>query len=262
MWDYIGKKSEMIRNKIPMKNISEKLGRGAKVASDEIKSKIPLYIEFLKTLAGIGKNLSLDIDNGCIKIKEELINDYLKDIPLQDKGLRSIRISCKESRASFFVEIKRFLFDGIIEIPFTVEEFIFNKENKVITIRFGDKKVNKARNYYSKITFWFMASILNIFVKRGDPLKGSHLYPDSVVVNRDGTYTIDLNKIDELKDLFNRGLINMRYWDLVALDKLRFEEGLVALRISHERSKLMKMSLGLIEILPVGRLIRPLLNRF
>lgn len=252
----------MIRNKIPIKDIREKLGRRAKIASEEIMSKIPLYTEFLKTLAGIGKNLSLDVDSGCIKIKEDLINDYLKDIPLDDKGLRSIRISCKESEASFFVEIKKFLFDGIIEIPISVKEFIFNKENKVITIRFGDKKLSKAGNYYSKIAFWFMASILNIFIRQGDRLKGCPVSYDSVVSNRDGTYTIDLNKITELKELFNKGMINMRYWDLVSLDKLRFDEGLVALRFSPERSKLMKMSLGLIEILPVGRLIRPLLNRF
>ncbi|GJQ57896.1 MAG: hypothetical protein D8M57_03995 [Candidatus Scalindua sp. AMX11] len=252
----------MIRNKIPIKGLREKLGRKTKIASEEIKSKIPLYIEFLKTLAGIGKNLSLDVDNGCIKIKEELINDYLKDIPLEDKGLRSIRISCNDSGASFFVEIKKFLFDGIIEIPFTVEEFLFNKDKKVITIRFSDKKMNKARNYYSKIAFWFMVSILNIFVKQGDRLSDCLAYPDSVVSNRDGTYTIDLNKITELKDLFNKGMINMKYWDLVSLDKLRFQEGVAALRISHERSKVMKVTLVLIEILPVGRLIRPLLNRF
>ncbi|MCP5006988.1 MAG: hypothetical protein GY941_24025 [Planctomycetes bacterium] len=252
----------MIRKKIPIKDIREKLRRRAKTASEDLKSKIPLYVEFLKTLTSIGKHLSLDVDNGFIRIREELINDYLKDIPLEDKGLQSIRISCKEHGASFFVEIKKFLFDGIIEIPVTVEKFIFNKDTKLITIRFGDKKVNKARNYYSKIAFWFMVSILNVFVRKGDRLKGHLEYHDSVASNSDGTYTIDLNKIEGLNEIFNKGMVNIKYWDLISLDKLVFEEEVVALRFLHERSRLLKMALGVIEILPVGRLIRPLLDRF
>ncbi|MDR4499316.1 MAG: hypothetical protein MRK02_15580 [Candidatus Scalindua sp.] len=252
----------MIRTKIPIKNIRAKLNRGVKIATGEIKSKIPIYIDFLITLACIGKNLSLDIDNGFIKIREDLINDYLKGVPLEDKGLRSIRISCNEYGASFFVEIKKFLLDGTIEIPFTVDNFIFNKEKKIITFRFGNKKVNKVKNCYSKIAFWFMASILNIFLRKGEQLTGNLVLPDSLVANRDGTYTLDLNRIAELNELFSKGVINLKYWDFISIDKLSFGEKLVVLRLLRNRAMIIKMTLGFIEILPVGRLIRPLLNRF
>ncbi|MBT6231488.1 MAG: hypothetical protein HOI47_33010, partial [Candidatus Scalindua sp.] len=51
-------------NRRSIKNIAEKLGRGAKSASEEIRERLPAYIELLKTLARLGKNISLDVDNG------------------------------------------------------------------------------------------------------------------------------------------------------------------------------------------------------
>ncbi len=52
----------MKRKIIPVKDIAEKLGKRAKAFSEDIMSRIPVYLEFLKTLASIGKNVSLDLD--------------------------------------------------------------------------------------------------------------------------------------------------------------------------------------------------------
>ena len=68
----------MKRSKIPIIDIVEKLSKSAKVISEDIKARIPVYLELLKTLANIGKNLSLDVDKGFIKVKEEFINNCLK----------------------------------------------------------------------------------------------------------------------------------------------------------------------------------------
>ncbi|MFQ5964890.1 MAG: hypothetical protein ACE5KZ_11480 [Candidatus Scalinduaceae bacterium] len=248
--------------KIPIKDIAKKLSKGVKSVSEDIKGRIPLYVEFLKSLASIGKNVSLDPDRGLIKIKEDFINDYLKDESVEDKGLKSIKISCKDRNASFFIELEKLLFGGIIEIPFTVECFEFSKEERTITFKFGDKKINKARNYYSQIMFWFMLSILSIFYGKETLLKSSLLYPNSLIVNTDGTYTIDLNLIPALEEIFNKDMVNIKYWDLISMDKLSFEEGMVILRLSHKLATITKISIGVLEILPAGRLIRPLINRF
>ncbi len=58
-----------------IKNIAGKLGRGAKGVSEEVREKLPAYIELLKTLARLGKNISLDIDNGTLKSRECFINN-------------------------------------------------------------------------------------------------------------------------------------------------------------------------------------------
>jgi hypothetical protein len=36
-----------------------------------------------------------------------------------------------DGNASFFIELKKFFFEGVIEIPFKVEGFIFNKDRRV-----------------------------------------------------------------------------------------------------------------------------------
>jgi hypothetical protein len=251
----------MKHNKIPVKDIAEKLGKRAKAVSEDIKVKIPVYVDFLKTLASIGKNVSLDPDEGLIKLKEVFVNDYLKEVSAEDKGLRSVKLMCREKHAAFIIELKKFILDGIIEIPFTVNNFIFNKEKKTISLKFGDKKVTKGNNYYSKIVFWLVLSILNIF-KRNEMLKNKTFSHDSIQLSHDGNYTIELNKIPELRELFKKDMSNIKYWDLIAIDNLSFEKGLMIFRLSRKPAAIIRLFIGLAEILPSGRLIRSLVNRF
>ncbi|TWU30786.1 hypothetical protein S225a_24430 [Candidatus Brocadiaceae bacterium S225] len=249
-------------SRLSIKNIAGKLGRGAKGVSEEIREKIPAYIELLKILARLGKNISLDVDNGILRIREGFVNDYLSDVSIEDKGLRSVRVSCADEKASFSLELKKFLFDGVIEVPFTVEHFIFNKDKRSVTFKFGEKKIDKVNNYYSKIIFWFSLSVISIFYDKGDSLKNSFFNQDSLTVNPDGTHTIDLNKIPELRELFKKNVVNIRYWDVIAMDRLSFEKGLITLRLSRKLTNIVRTAIGIIEVLPKGRFIRPLLNRF
>ena len=122
-----------------IKGVAEKLGRGAKAVSEEIKERVPVYLDLLETLSSLGKNISLDVDRGEIKIKEGFINDYVKEISIGDKNLQSIRVSCMDGNASFFIELKKFFFEGVIEIPFKVEGFIFNKDRRTVTFKLGEK---------------------------------------------------------------------------------------------------------------------------
>jgi len=92
------------------------------------------------------------------------------------------------------------------------------------------------------------------------PAPGIH--QDSLTVNPDGTHTIDLNKIPELRELFKKNVVNIKYWDMIAMDKLSFEKGLITLRLSHKLTNIVRTAIGIIEVLPKGRFIRPLLNRF
>ncbi len=249
-------------NRRSIKNIAEKLGRGAKSASEEIRERLPAYIELLKTLARLGKNISLDVDNGVLKIREGFVNNYLSEVSIEDKGLRSIKVSCEDGNASFSIEFKKLLFDGIIKMPFTVEHFVFNKNERAVTFKFGEKKIDKVNNYYSKILFWFSLSVISIFYDKGDGIKKSIFSQDSLTVNPDGTHTIDLNKISELRELFSKNVVNVRYWDLISMDKLSFEKGLITLRLSHKLTNIVRTAIGIVEVLPKGRFIRPLLNRF
>jgi hypothetical protein len=75
-------------SRLSIKNIAEKLGKGAKGVSEEVREKLPAYIGLLKTLARLGKNISLDVDNGILKIREGFVNDYLSEVSIEDKGLR------------------------------------------------------------------------------------------------------------------------------------------------------------------------------
>ncbi len=245
-----------------IKNIAEKLGRGAKSVSDEIGERLPAYIGLLKTLARLGKNISLDIDNGGLKVREEFINNYLRDVTIEDKGVRSIKVSCSDGNASFSLELKKALFDGVIEVPFTVEHFIFNKNKRSVTFKFGEKKIEKVNNYYSKILFWFSLSVVSIFYDKGDGINNSIFSQDSLTVNPDGTHTIDLNKVPELGGLFKKNVMNLKYWDMISMDKLSFEKGLITLRLSRKLANIVRTTVGIIEVLPKGRFIRPLLNRF
>ena len=245
-----------------IKDIAGKLGRGAKGVSEEVREKLPAYIELLKTLARLGKNISLDVDNGILKIREGFVNDYLSEVSIEDKGLRSVNISCEDGKASFSIELKKILFDGVIKMPFTVEHFIFNKDKRSVTFKFGEKKIDKVNNYYSKFLFWFSLSIISIFYNKGEGIRNSIFSQDSLTVNPDGTHTIDLNKIPELKELFIKNVVNIRYWDLISMDRLSFEKGLITLRLSRKLTNIVRTAIGIIEVLPKGRFIRPLLNRF
>ncbi|MHC4138842.1 MAG: hypothetical protein ACYSR1_03120 [Planctomycetota bacterium] len=249
-------------NRLSIKDIAEKLGRGAKGVSEEIRERLPAYIELLRTLARLGKNISLDVDNGILKVREGFVNDYLSEVSIEDKGLRSIKISCEDGKASFSIELKKSLFDGVIKMPFTVEHFVFNKDKRIVTFKFGEKKIDKVNNYYSKFLFWFSLSVISIFYDKGDRIKKSFFSQDSLSVNPDGTHTIDLNKIPELRELFKRNVVNIRYWDMISMDKLSFEKGLITLRLSRKLTNIVRTAIGIIEVLPKGRFIRPLLNRF
>ncbi len=249
-------------SRLSIKDIAEKLGRGAKSVSEEIRERLPAYIELLRTLARLGKNISLDVDNGILKVREGFVNAYLSEVSIEDKGLRSIKVSCEDGNASFSIEVKKSLFDGAIKMPFTVEHFIFNKNKRMVTFKFGEKKIDKVNNYYSKILFWFSLSVISIFYDKGDGIKNSIFSQDSLTVNPDGTHTIDLNKIPELRELFNKNVVNVRYWDLIAVDRLSFEKGLITLRLSRKLTNIVRTAIGIIEVLPKGRFIRPLLNRF
>ncbi len=252
----------MKNKRLYIKGIAEKLGRGAKDVSEDFREKLPAYIEFLKTLARLGKNISFDIDNGILKIREDFVNDYLSEVSIEDQGVRSIKVSCVDGSASFLIELKKFLFDGVIEIPFTVESFIFNKDRRTISFKFGKKKIDKVNNYYSKILFWFSLSVISIFYKKEGGIRKSFFIQDSLTIAPDGTHTIDLNMIPELRELFSKDMVIIRYWDLISMDKLSFERGLITLRLSHKLSKIMRTCIGIVEVLPKGRLIRPLINRF
>ena len=245
-----------------IKDIAGKLGRGAKGVSEDVREKLPAYIELLKTVARLGKNISLDTDNGTLKIREGFVNDYLSEVSVEDKGLRSIKISCEDGKASFSIELKKFLFDGVIKVPFTVENFVFNKDKRAATFKFGEKKIDKVNNYYSKILFWFSLSVISIFYNKGDGIKNSILRQDSLTVNPDGTYTIDLYKIPELGELFKKNVVNIRYWDMISMDKLSFEKGLITLKLSRKLTNIIRTTIGIVEVLPKGRFLRPLLNRF
>jgi hypothetical protein len=249
-------------SRLSIKNIAEKLGKGAKGVSEEVREKLPAYIGLLKTLARLGKNISLDVDNGILKIREGFVNDYLSEVSIEDNGLRSIKISCEDGKASFSIELKKTLFDGVIKMPFAVEHFVFNKDKRAVTFKFGEKKIDKVNNYYSKFLFWFSLSVVSIFYDKGDRIKKSFFSQDSLSVNPDGTHTIDLNKIPELSELFKKNVVNIRYWDMISMDKLSFEKGLITLRLSRKLTNIVRTAIGIIEVLPKGRFIRPLLNRF
>ncbi len=249
-------------SKLSIKDIAEKLGKGAKSASEEVRERLPAYIELLKTLSRLGKNISLDIDNGVLKVREDFVNDCLSKVSVEDKGLQSIRVSCTDEKASFSLELKKFLFDGVIEVPFTIEHFIFNKDKKSVTFKFGEKRIDKVNNYYSKIIFWFSLSVISIFYDKEDGMKDSIFNQESLTVNPDGTHTIDLNKIPELRELFKKNVVNIRYWDLISMDKLSFEKGVITLRLSRKLTNIVRIAIGIIEVMPKGRFIRYLLNRF
>ncbi len=245
-----------------IKYIAGKIGRGAKGVSEEVRERLPAYIELLKTLARVGKNISLDVDNGVLKVKERFVNDYLSEVTIEDKGIKSIKISCEEGKASFSIELKKILFDGVIEMPFTVEHFVFNKDKRIVVFNFAEKKIDKVNNYYSKFIFWFSLSIISIFSEKGGGLKKSFFSQESLTVNPDGTHTIDLNKIPELKELFRKDVVKIRYWDMISMDKLSFEKGLITLRLSRKLTNIIRTAIGIIEVMPKGRFIRPILNRF
>ena len=140
--------------------------------------------------------------------------------------------------------------------------FIFNKDRRVVTFKLGEKKIEKVNKYYSKILFWFCLSVISIFYKKKEGVKKSIFREDSLTVHPDGTHTIDLNKIPELRELFRKDMANIKYWDLISIDKLSFEKGLVILRLSHKLATKIRICIGIVEVLPKGRLIRSLLNRF
>ncbi len=47
----------MKNKRLFVKGIAEKLSSGAKDVSEDFREKLPAYIEFLKTLARLGKNI-------------------------------------------------------------------------------------------------------------------------------------------------------------------------------------------------------------
>ncbi len=58
-----------------IKGVAEKLGRGAKAISEEIRERVPVYLDLLKTLASLGKNISLDGAHYRRDIADKTINN-------------------------------------------------------------------------------------------------------------------------------------------------------------------------------------------
>ena len=187
-----------------------------------------LYMEIYKAISDLGKIISLrEIGSGRIGIKEEFINDCLQKSSTGDSSIRSIRISCKKGNASFFVEFKKYLLSGIIEIPFHVESFIFNNMDKKITFSL-DKKKAIAKGYSSKLLLWFTLSVIGTFSRKKDLIKTIINDNDFVEKNQDDTYSIDLSKIPELENVFKKP-----YWKLIRINGVSFDDKRVFLQL-HE----------------------------
>ena len=122
--------------------------------------------------------------------------------------------------------------------------------------------MSTANKRISLIYIRISLSVISIFYKKGEGAKKSIFREDLLTVHPDGTHTIDLDKIPELRELFRKDMANIKYWDLISIDKLSFEKGLVILRLSHKLATIIKTCIGIVEVLPKGRLVRPLLNRF
>ena len=45
-------------------------------------------------------------------------------------------------------------------------------------------------------------------------------------------------------------MVNIKYWDLISIDKLSFEKGLVILRLSHKLATIIRTCIGIVEVLP------------
>lgn len=191
-----------------------------------------LYMEIYKALSDLGKIISLkEIGNGCIGIKEEFINDCLRKSSTGDSGIISIRVSCKKDNASFFVEFKKYLLGGIIEIPFHVESFIFNSRDKKITFSL-DKKKAIAKGYRSKLLLWFTLSVIGTFSRKGDLIKAIITDNDFVEKNQNGTYSIDLSKIPELENMFKKP-----HWKLIRINGMSFDDKRVFLQLHEDFAK-------------------------
>lgn len=188
-----------------------------------------IYMEVYNALLKLGKIISLrEIGKGYIGIKEEYINNQLKKVCGDDYGVKSLRISCKKDKGSFFVELKRFLISGIIEIPFQVDGFIFNSDVKEITFRIGREK-GIAKDYYSRLLLWFTLTVIGAFNNKNDLLKCVFKNNSYLKKNLDNTYTIDLAAIPELQDSFKRP-----YWKLIRIDGALLDSETVLLRLHKE----------------------------
>lgn len=189
-----------------------------------------IYAEIYEALSKLGKIISLrEIRSGRIGIREEFINKKLEGISAEDKGIESIRISLKENRGIFSLKIKKFMFNGVAEIPFEVESFTFNREVKKIRFTIGKKRAI-ADSYYSKLLIWFTLAVISAFnSKDNDLLKYVLKNSDYLELNRDGSYTIDFTKISGLDNLFRKP-----HWKFVRIDSMKLDREIIFLQLHKE----------------------------
>lgn len=190
-----------------------------------------IYMEIYNTIKNLGQIISLrEIDKRCVGIKEEYINRQLQKAcdNDNDNGIKSLRISCRKDRGIFFVELKRFLVKGRVEIPFQVDSFIFNSDVKEITFRIGKEKTF-AKGYYCRILLWFTISIIGLFNNKNDLLQFAFKDKDYLMKNSNGTYTIDLLSIPGLSDYFKK-----LYWKFIRIDGILLDNEIVFLQLHKE----------------------------
>ncbi|MGR3176875.1 MAG: hypothetical protein ACUZ8E_02330 [Candidatus Anammoxibacter sp.] len=188
-----------------------------------------IYMEIYNALLKLGEIVSLrEIGKGYVGIKEEYINRQLEKVDNEDNVIKSLRISCKKDKGLFHVELKKYLVRGIIEIPFQVDSFTFNSNVKEITFRIG-KERSIAKDYYSRLLLWFTLTVIGTFTKNGDLLKRFSKDNSYLKKNNDGSYTIDLASIPELKEYFKRP-----YWKLIRVDGILLDTETVLLKLHKE----------------------------
>ena len=190
-----------------------------------------IYMEIYNTIRNLGQIISLrEIGKRCIGIKEDYINRELQKACDNDKdnGLKSLRISCKKDSGLFYVELKRFLIKGKVEIPFQVDSFIFNSDVKEITFRIGKEKPF-AKGYYCRVLLWFTLSVIGLFNNKSDLLQFAFKDKDYLMKNSNGTYTIDLLSIPGLNDYFKKS-----YWKLIRIDGILLDNEMVFLQLHKE----------------------------
>ncbi len=188
-----------------------------------------VYMEIYNALAKLGKIVSFrEISKGRIGVRQEFINSRLENVSAEDKGIKSICISCRKENGSFFLDLKKFMVSGKVEIPFKVAGFTFNNEVKKITFEIGKKKTF-VNDYYSKALLWFTLAVIEAFSGKNDMLVSAFKDTDCLKKNEDGTYTIDLKEISTLNKVFERPV-----WKLVKIDGLTIDDEIVMLQLNNE----------------------------
>lgn len=189
-----------------------------------------VYLEIYKILSGLNKIISFkEIVNSRIGIREEYINLKLKRVSIEDKGIKGLEIKLNKNFGIFRLELKNFFFSGTIEMPFEVLGFTFNNDVRSINVKIGNE-TKTAKNYYSTLILWLVFAIMSIFKRDGDFLKGSFKKKmEYLIENEDQSFTIDLNKIEELEDF-----IDKPYWKFIRVTDMRLDDKMVYLQLHKD----------------------------